>query len=247
MTYNVHGCQGRDRQWSPHRIADVIASAKPDIVALQELDAGRARSGGVDQAELIAAALGMRVQFHPAFRVMEERYGDAVLTACPSRLVKAGPLPGGRLRRLEPRGALWAAIEVDGLELQVITTHLGLLPGERHKQIDVLLGPDWLGHRDCRDPIVLLGDFNTGPRSHAYRKLTKHLHDAHKFHRRRGQPTFPARFPALRLDYAFIGPGVDVTRAETLRTPLARIASDHLPLVVDLDLQPSSFRLQAAQ
>ena len=94
MTYNVHRCRGRDRQYSPQRIADVIASAKPDIVALQELDVGRARSGGVDQAEMIAAALGMRAQFHPALKVMEELYGDAILTACPSRLVKAGALPG---------------------------------------------------------------------------------------------------------------------------------------------------------
>lgn len=247
MTYNVHGCQGRDRQWSPQRIADVIAPLNPDIVALQELDIGRQRSGGVDQARLIASALGMRVQFHPAFRVMEELYGDAILTACPSRLVKAGPLPGGRLRSLEPRGALWAAIKVDKVELQVITTHLGLLPGERHKQIDVLLGPDWLGHRDCRDPIILLGDFNTGPRSHAYRKLTSQLRDAHKFHRRRGQPTFPARFPALRLDYAFVGPGIDVLKIETVRTPLARVASDHLPLVVDLKIDAAAMPLQAAQ
>lgn len=248
MTYNVHGCRGRDRQWSPQRIANVIAPLNPDIVTLQELDVGRERSGGVDQAELIAAALGMRVQFHPAFQVMEELYGDAILTAHPSRLVKAGPLPGGRLRKLEPRGALWAAIDVDGMELQVINTHLGLLPGERHKQIDTLLGPDWLGHPDCRDPIILLGDFNTGPRSHAYRKLTKRFYDAHRFHRRRGQPTFPARFPTLRLDYAFVGPGVDVLRAETIRTPLSRVASDHLPLVIDLDLQSSAVSWhQAAQ
>src|SRR5665811_2525358 len=84
---NVHACRGRDRQWSPQRIADVIASAEPDIVALQELDVGRARSGGADQAEMIALALGMRAQFFPALRVMEELYGDAILTAWPSRLI----------------------------------------------------------------------------------------------------------------------------------------------------------------
>jgi endonuclease/exonuclease/phosphatase family metal-dependent hydrolase len=247
MTYNVHGCRGRDRQWSPQRIADVIAPAKPDIVALQELDIGRARSGGVDQAELIAAALGMRVQFHPALQVMEEMYGDAILTACPSRLVKSGPLPGlGRLRSLEPRGALWAAIEVDGGELQVINTHLGLLARERQKQIDVLLGPDWLGHPKCRDPVILIGDFNIRPRSRSYRRLTRRLKDAQRFHRRRGQPTFPARFPALRLDYAFVGRTIEVLRAETLRTPLARIASDHLPLVIDLEIDQAVSHLQQA-
>ena len=247
MTYNVHGCRGRDRQWSPQRIADVIASAKPDIVALQELDVGRARSGGVDQAELIAAALGMRAQFFPAMKVMEEQYGDAILTACPSRLVKTGSLPGfERLRGLEPRGAIWAAVTIGGIELQVINTHLGLIARERHKQIDCLLSSEWLGHPDCRDPVMLVGDFNMQPRSRSHRKLTGRLRDAHRSRNRHYQGTFPARFAALRIDYAFAGSGIHVTRVDTLRGPLARIASDHLPLVVEFELESAALR-EAAQ
>lgn len=247
MTYNVHGCRGRDRQWSPQRIVDVIASAKPDIVALQELDVGRARSGGVDQAELIAAALGMRAQFFPAMKVMEELYGDAILTACPSRLIKTGALPAlPRLRGFEPRGALWASIHVGGHDIQVINTHLGLLARERQKQIDCLLSDEWLGHRDCRDPVVLVGDFNMQPRSRSYRKLTGRLQDAHRSRNKHYQATFPARFPALRIDYAFVGPGIHVSHVATVRTPLARIASDHLPLVVDIELESAALQ-QAAQ
>ena len=247
MTYNVHGCRGRDRQWLPQRIADVIASAEPDIVALQELDVGRARSGGVDQAELIAAALGMRAQFFPAMKVMEELYGDAILTACPSRLIKAGPLPGmPQLRTLEPRGAVWAAVTVNNTEVQVINTHLGLLPRERHKQIDCLISKDWLGHPDCRDAVILVGDFNMQPRSRSYRKLVSRLRDAHRSRNRHYQATFPARFPTLRIDYAFVGPAVHVHRVETVRTPLARIASDHLPLVVDLEIDPAVSQFQQA-
>jgi endonuclease/exonuclease/phosphatase family metal-dependent hydrolase len=247
MTYNVHGCRGRDRQWSPQRIADVIASAKPDIVALQELDVGRPRSGGVDQAEIIAGALGMRAQFHPAMRVMEEQYGDAILTALPSRLVKTGPLPGlSRLPGLEPRGALWASIEVGDVKLQVFNTHLGLLSRERRQQIDCLLGPDWIGHRDCRHPMILVGDFNVTPRSRTYRRLTGILHDAQRFHGGKRQATFPARLPALRLDYAFVGPAIRVARVQTVRTELSRRASDHLPLVVDLEIDPAASQAQQA-
>lgn len=248
MTYNVHRCRGRDRQYSPQRIADVIASAEPDIVALQELDVGRLRSGGVDQAETIAAALGMRVQFHPAYKVMEELYGDAILTACPSQLVKAGALPGPnlpRLRGLEPRGALWSAVSVGGHKLQVINTHLGLLSRERHQQIDCLLSEEWLGHPHCREPVILVGDFNMQPRSRAYRKLTRRLSDAHRSRNRHYQATFPARFPTLRIDYAFVGAAIHVTKVGTLRTPLARIASDHLPLVVDFEVETA--RSQARQ
>src|SRR5215204_6162405 len=85
MTYNVHRCRGLDRAWSPERIAAVIASCHPDVVALQELDVGRARSGRIDQAETIARDLGMDVQFFPALRIMEELYGDAILSRWPAR------------------------------------------------------------------------------------------------------------------------------------------------------------------
>jgi endonuclease/exonuclease/phosphatase family metal-dependent hydrolase len=248
MTYNVHGCRGRDRQYAPQRIADVIASAEPDIVALQELDVFRARSGGVDQAELIAAALGMRTHFFPALQVMEERYGDAILTACPSRQIKAGALPGlPKLRQLEPRGALWAAVTVSGQEIQIINTHLGLLSRERQHQIDVLLGPEWLGHPDCRDPVMLVGDFNAPPHSRTHRRLrAARLQDAQRLYTGGWRGTFPSRLPALRIDYAFVSPGIAVQRVDTIRTPLARVASDHLPLVVDIEIDPTLVPAQQA-
>src|SRR6478672_11059906 len=94
LTYNVHRCLGVDGVLDPGRIAAVIAACQPDIVALQELDVRRARSGGVDQAKAIADRLGMQMHFHAALRVLEEEYGDAILTARPSRMVKAGALPG---------------------------------------------------------------------------------------------------------------------------------------------------------
>jgi endonuclease/exonuclease/phosphatase family metal-dependent hydrolase len=75
LTYNVHRCLGRDGHLSPARIAEVIAACEADIVALQELDIGRVRSGGVDQAEAIARELGMHMHFHPALTVMEEHAG----------------------------------------------------------------------------------------------------------------------------------------------------------------------------
>ena len=50
MTYNVHRCVGVDRKLDIDRVADVIAACRPDVVALQELDVGRARTRGVDQA-----------------------------------------------------------------------------------------------------------------------------------------------------------------------------------------------------
>ena len=94
MTYNVHSCIGMDGKLDAERIARVIARARPDVVALQELDVGRSRTAGMDQAQLIARYLEMAFHFHPALHLEEERYGDAILTHLPHRLVKAGPLAG---------------------------------------------------------------------------------------------------------------------------------------------------------
>jgi endonuclease/exonuclease/phosphatase family metal-dependent hydrolase len=234
LTYNVHHCLGVDGRLSLKRIAQVIAACRPDIVALQELDVNRARTGCVDQARALADELGMHVHFYPAIRVMEEAYGDAILTARPCRLVKAGLLPT-KGWRAEPRGALWVAVDGGGgTEIQVINTHLGLPGSDRLRQIHALLGPDWLAHPACREPVIVAGDFNTVPHSRVYRRLAAHLRDAQTWPGpSRPLPTYPSRTPLLRLDHVFVSQSLEVLKAEVIRTPLARIASDHLPLLVN--------------
>ncbi|OAS27292.1 endonuclease/exonuclease/phosphatase family protein [Methylobacterium platani] len=236
LTYNVRRCLGADGRLAPERIAAVIAACRPDVVALQELDVGRARSGGIDQAEAVAGHLGMRSHFHPAMRVSEELYGDAILTALPSRLVRAQALPGRD--GCEPRGALWVSVALGDAEVQVVTTHLGLDRRERWAQAEALLGPGFLGDPACRDPVVLLGDFNALPGSGVHRRLAARLPDAHGA-RAWTRPTFPARLPLLRIDHVFVSRGVAVRAVRTLGGRLARVASDHLPLVADLDLAPA--------
>lgn len=242
MTYNVHSCIGMDGKLAPERIARVIARYAPDIVALQELDVGRARTEGMDQAHLIARCLEMDFHFHPALHLEEERYGDAILTHLPMRLVKAGALPGLPGKPfLEPRGALWAAIDVQGTEVQVLNTHLGLLPGERRAQVEALLGPEWLAHPDCRGPVILCGDFNALPGSTVCRRLRKRLNDAQielDSHRPRG--TFFGRFPFTRIDHVFVDAGFEVVGIEVPDSELARVASDHLPLIVEIKVDRSA-------
>jgi endonuclease/exonuclease/phosphatase family metal-dependent hydrolase len=182
----------------------------------------------------------MSFQFNPALSVEEERYGDAILTALPELLVKSGPLPTPpRLRRLEPRGALWVQIETTSGPLQVINTHLGLVPQEQKTQVAALLGENWLGCPACRDPTVLLGDFNATRRYAAYKALARRLRDVQRAPDGGKRPgrvvrTFPSRLPVLRIDHVFISPGIEVASVFAPDTALARVASDHLPLVVDL-------------
>ncbi|WP_262027784.1 endonuclease/exonuclease/phosphatase family protein [Microvirga sp. Mcv34] len=238
LTYNVHRCIGTDGRLSPTRIADVIAACEPDVVALQELDVGRLRTGGIDQAHAIAQALGMHVHFHASLKVLEEEYGNAILTHRPSRLMKAAALPGwARKPGLEPRGGIWACVQIGGIDVQVINTHLGLRRHERLAQVDALLGPQWLGHPSCREPVILVGDLNATPSSRAYRRLASHLWDAQaQAPLPRPKATFPSRLPVLRIDHAFVSRSVRVLRVETVRTPLARVASDHLPLLVEFQV-----------
>lgn len=231
LTYNVHSCRGTDGRRDPSRIAEVIARCEPDIVALQEVDVGRRRSGGVDQSEMIAAHLRMDAHFHPALHLKGEKYGDAILTALPARLVRAGPLPSIG----EPRGAIWMAVDLDGATLQVINTHLGLRRRERIAQVTTLLGAGWLGSEACRtSPSVLLGDFNAVPSSLPYRSLARHGRDVQVATQTRPRATFPSRFPLLRIDHVFVGDGIEPLDTEVPTDLLTRTASDHLPLLATL-------------
>ena len=235
MTYNVHRCVGVDGKLDVGRVAAVIAQCRPDIVALQELDVCRARTGTVDQAHAIAHRLGMAFHFHAAVQVQEERYGDAILTTAPLRLIKAAALPGSSsIRALEPRGALWLELEIEGRRLQVLNTHLGLVPHEQRAQASALVGADWIGGGGRRDPMILLGDFNATPYASTYRTLARTLKDARQLcPAARASRTFPSRFPMLAIDHVFVSKGIRIIQVEAFAAPLARSASDHLPLVVD--------------
>lgn len=238
LTYNVHRCVGADRRLDVGRVAEVIARLNPDIVALQELDVGRARTGGVDQAHEIARRLKMTFHFHPALKVEEELYGDAILTVLPERLIQTGPLPGHpAIPQLEPRGALWTGIEVDGLEVQVINTHLGLVPKEQQIQAAWLAGQTWLGHPMRTGPTILLGDFNATGTSVVYRTLTAKLEPARRLSPIKSPTsTFPSALPVLRIDHIFVSQEIVVENVFAPFEPLTRAASDHLPLVMDFSV-----------
>ena len=235
VTYNVHRCVGNDRHLDVGRIATVLAGLNPDIVALQELDVGRARTDHVDQAHEIGQLLNMACHFHPALHVEEERYGDAILTSFPERLIKAQALPGhDRIRSLEPRGALWVEVEIEGQAVQIINSHLGLVPREQRIQARCLAGPDWLDHPDHRPPTILLGDFNATATSVVYHTFTAKLEAARRLAPVRSPTsTYPSPLPVLRIDHVFVSSDVDVLDVSAPFTPLTRVASDHLPLVMD--------------
>ncbi|MDH3693199.1 MAG: endonuclease/exonuclease/phosphatase family protein [Gammaproteobacteria bacterium] len=238
MTYNVHSCVGMDGKIAPERIARVIARYQPDVVALQELDVQRLRTGGIDQAHRIAELLEMDFHFHPAMHIEEERYGDAILSHLPMQVVNSGPLPGVDDKPLlEPRGALWVKLEIEGRPLHIITTHLGLSPKERRAQVDDLLGDQWLGHPQCKGEIIFCGDLNALPNSYVHRRLRRRLKDTQTtLGKNSPQSTFFGRYPILRIDYVFVSQDMEVLNSMVPGTELTRTASDHLPLIADVRL-----------
>ncbi|MBI5498305.1 MAG: endonuclease/exonuclease/phosphatase family protein [Deltaproteobacteria bacterium] len=221
-------------------VVETLRRLQPDVVALQEVDAGTARSGGVDQARALGRALGMEAQFVSAMPHDGGQYGLALLargTLTPLRTVR---LP--RLHAEEPRIAQIASLRVGGLEWAVVNTHLAAdwharEPARVRALQARALQQALLDVGRADTPLLLLGDLNATPAEPPVAILAESLTLL-------GPPvaTYPARAPTRALDHALLRPGTGLTRvrAEVRAEPSA--ASDHLPLVVDLVLRRVSAR-----
>jgi endonuclease/exonuclease/phosphatase family metal-dependent hydrolase len=237
-TYNVHGCVGMDRQRSEARIAEVIAQSSVDIVALQELDLSRRRSAGVDQTGMIAEQLGWHSHFHPAMRRDDEHYGNAVLSRYPLTFRRAAELPGtAPFFCRENRATIEMDVETNLGTVHIINTHLGLGWRERLLQAQLFTSAEWHAAIAGDAPLILLGDFNSLPGSRPYRALTRYLRDVRELVRAtRPIRTFPTWFPALAVDHIFVNAALQPLSLTVHRSAIARIASDHFPLVAELAL-----------
>lgn len=235
VTWNVHSCIGRDGRVSPARVADVLAALAPDVVALQEVEVGRKRTGRSDQPRALADRLGMHSLFAPALHWEDGHYGIALLSRHPLTLVRAARLPGIALPLVQPRVAVAAVVQCPEGPLAVLNTHLGLLGRERRRQVEEILGPRWLGSLMGHHPLVLCGDLNSVSVSLECTRLRTRLREGVRGDRRAA--TFPSHWPILRLDHILHSPDVECVASSVVRSPLARRASDHLPVVCDLAIR----------
>ena len=239
-TYNVHGCVGTDWQRSEARIAEVIAEMSVDVVALQELDLGRRRSAGVDQTRIIAEQLGWQSHFHPAMRRNDEHYGNAIVSRDRLTFRRAIELPGRPpFFCRENRAAIEAEIETNLGNVRIINTHLGLGWRERFVQAQLFTSAEWRATIAGDTPLILLGDFNSLRGSRPYRTLNRHLRDVRTLiHAASSIRTFPTRFPVFGVDHIFVNGALQPLSVTVHRSPLARVASDHFPLVGEFVLSP---------
>lgn len=218
-SYNIHQCVGIDGRCDPPRIAQVIRELDADIVGLQEVHSRVTDDEQAHQLDFLADATGLHaVPGHTLYR-HDGHYGNALLTNAPILVVHPFDLSiSGR----EPRGGIDAKIDIAGEKLRVIVTHLGLWPPERRLQVKRLL--PILAEESSR-LIVLLGDLNEWqPRARSLRWLHAYFGEAP------APRTFPTRLPLFALDRIWAKPREALLRVHAVTSPLARLASDHLPV-----------------
>ena len=233
LSWNIHkGIGGRDRRYSLTRIIDVIEAENPDLVCLQEVDRLVRRSGFDDQPRLLARALRCHAVFQATVPVGRGGYGNLVLSRWPVASRHRLSLRRGARK---PRGAQLLVIDTPEGPLHLVHAHLGLAERERHWQVGRILGHMLFRSAD-RHPTVIVGDFNDWRDTLAAGALA-----ASGFRQVTSPPgrfrTFPAWLTVGALDKAFVRGDVEVRHARVVRTSLAKVASDHLPLVVDFHVR----------
>ncbi len=227
-TYNVHACVGTDGRYDPARVSAVIEELNADVVALQEFT----YPNSVDletRAPMVLTALN---QYECALGPTRERpqhaatecFGNALLTRHPIVEIHRIDLS---VDRREKRGALAATIDAGGTRLHVLATHLGLRIHERRFQVRQIM--NYLDSVRF-SLVVVLGDFNDWLPGRSA---------AHVLDRRLGRPprpaTFPGAWPLVALDRIWVHPFDALRRVVAHTSPSARVASDHLPVVAEVD------------
>jgi endonuclease/exonuclease/phosphatase family metal-dependent hydrolase len=225
-SYNIHKCVGSDGRFDPGRIAEVIHELDADVVALQEADKRFGRRDGLLDMEAIEKRTGL-VPADVATSVAGHGWhGNALLH-------RKGEITGVERLKLpgaEPRGAIVVDLELDSVPLRLIAAHLGLLRHSRKRQLQAIkarVRTDGL-------PTLILGDLNEWRIGERSSLLTL---DPHFGPVGAPVPSFPAQFPVFALDRVLSSPGGLVTRIEAHDSPLARVASDHLPIKASIDLE----------
>lgn len=235
-SYNVHKCVGIDGKFDPLRTSHVIREIGADVIALQEADTRFGERRGLLDLAWMERETGLLPVPVNGVAKAHGWHGNVVLfREGLVRDVHQVKLPG-----LEPRGALITELELeDGNTFRIIAAHLGLLNRSRQQQARMIL--DILGSRE-EQPTVLMGDLNEwrlGDRS-SLNTL------AAVFGLPAAVPSFPSRLPVLALDRIMANrPGL-IETVETHDTPLARLASDHLPIKAVLKHRMLPMAQQAA-
>jgi endonuclease/exonuclease/phosphatase family metal-dependent hydrolase len=232
VTYNIHKCKGIDGKVMPERIASVLQEIDADVIALQEVVSRR--DGGLShQARFIADALMMDCVSGPNIVSEAHEYGNVVLTRLPIASHRNHNIS---VRHREPRGCLQVDVKVADTLIHFFNTHFGTAYLERARQARALFDEDILEGNQISGPRILVGDLNDWFAGHAIRRLRTELHDTSHGLLGWRKRTHPCLLPIFKLDKIFIEQTMKLSRSYVHRSRLARVASDHLPLVAQIEV-----------
>lgn len=236
VTYNVHKCiGGLDRRYRPDRVIETIAHYKPDLLMLQEVDDGAARSRGHRQVDLLGEGLGLRHRtwFPNHFLRSGGCYGNAILSRFPmleTRNVDITAL--GRKARSVVHARLRVRVRGRMRTVHAFNLHLGLLERDRRWQLETFLDEHPFAGLHARTPIIVGGDFND-----VWGTLGPQMLAPVGFRSAPGRrSTFPAYAPIRALDGLYVRGDVGLGDVTAGRIAVARAASDHLPLIAEIEL-----------
>jgi endonuclease/exonuclease/phosphatase family metal-dependent hydrolase len=221
MTYNLHQGFGTDQKLDLEQIADTIRQSDPDVIGLQEADAGRVPSLSIDEVLWLSRRLNMHSAYGPSWG---NTYGVAILSKYPIAEQRKYLLPSSE----QQRACLEAKIAVGGETLTFFSVHLGLNAPERERQLDELLSYT----AGAPSPKVLVGDFNAHPNSHEIGRVLEQLDNSFAQAGIGMGYTSPAENPSETIDYIFVSSDIQVVSAEVVSS----LASDHLPVAARIEL-----------
>jgi endonuclease/exonuclease/phosphatase family metal-dependent hydrolase len=220
-SYNIHKCVGTDGKRNPDRIVEVIQEIGPDIIALQEVDTRFGERKGLLNLQRLEHECGLVPVQLSRISAAHGWHGNIVLV----RKDMVSAVHEFRLPGLEPRGALLADIDIsDGVDLRIIAAHFGLLKRSREQQAKAII--EVMRKRKER-PTLLLGDLNEW---RVGKKSSLNSLQLHFGSRQAPVPSFPSRLPFLALDRIIANRDGLIGKVSAHDSPLARIASDHLPI-----------------
>jgi len=218
-----------DGQIDLKRTGQVLTALNPDVVFLQEVDCRRPRTGMSHQPAFLAKMLNMGYAYGAVKHYRPGSYGNAILSRYPIVNYKNHILPPGEG---DERCCLEAEIKILWSHFRVFNLHLGLKAAERYRHLQDIILP-----RVCAVscPVILGGDFNARPESSEIGLVKDCLQDSFQANSGECIYTFPSDKPRARIDYIFLNNRWELNDYKVIPDTQA---SDHLPLVCTVNIQP---------
>lgn len=223
LSYNIHGCVGRDGREDPDRVLELIREADADIVGLQEVY----HHDALDRSflEALETLPYSSVIYGKTMRKPEADYGNLLLLRNTPHKIQRIELPH---HQGEPRGLICADTHWHGQPLRVLVTHLDLGIAERKRQTDRIL--QQLPPRESKTACILMGDLNEWlPLRPYFRKFVAQFDHCSRAR------TFPIKPALFALDRIALRGHFNKVHFHTLDNSTAKIASDHRPLLCELN------------